>query len=71
MKKKNEKNTIHEYNIVFINQCELFDEFERSKIHINYNYLYLLGQNSSHTTLMYEKITAEGNVCFFVSVPDV
>lgn len=36
--KKNEKNTIHEYNIVFINQCELFDEFEKSKIHINYNF---------------------------------
>lgn len=32
------KNTIREYDIILINQCELFDEFEKSKIHINYNF---------------------------------
>lgn len=36
--KKKLKNTIHEYNIVFINQCDFFDEFEKSKIHVNYNF---------------------------------
>lgn len=55
---------MHEYNIHLFSETSVsfFDEFEKSKIHISYNFQYLLGQNSSHTTLTYVKNTAEGNI---------